>query len=73
MNSFMIVFILVGLVPFLSEAGPLAYGICQSGCNTLRSSRFYISGGGRNFCRFCGLKHGPRCLHGCVFCCRIGG
>lgn len=35
MKSFMIILILIGLVPFMSEAGPLAYGICQSGCNAV--------------------------------------
>jgi hypothetical protein len=35
MKSILIFFVLIGLVPFLSEAGPLAYGICQSGCNAV--------------------------------------
>ncbi|EFX79605.1 hypothetical protein DAPPUDRAFT_319504 [Daphnia pulex] len=35
MKPFLIVFILIGLFTFLSEAGPLAYGLCQSGCNAL--------------------------------------
>jgi hypothetical protein len=33
MKSTFVCYILVALFPFLAVAGPLAYGICQTGCN----------------------------------------
>ncbi len=30
-----ILFVLIALLPFETTAGPLAYGICQTGCNAV--------------------------------------
>ncbi|EFX62814.1 hypothetical protein DAPPUDRAFT_309423 [Daphnia pulex] len=35
MKLFSTLFLLFGLLPFATVAGPLAYGICQSGCNAV--------------------------------------
>jgi hypothetical protein len=35
MKLFSTLFFLFGLLPFVTVAGPLAYGICQSGCNAV--------------------------------------
>ncbi|KAF7309383.1 hypothetical protein MIND_00309100 [Mycena indigotica] len=37
-------FILVALSPVLVEAGPIAYGICQTGCNTVAVACYAAAG-----------------------------